>query len=123
MHQERRDAGPSVMSALGLSLLGTTCCTLPIALIALGAGAAVASLASAAPWLVTLSEYKAATFGVTALALVYAWRRVRSAMQCETSDARRLRWQRWVLWGSTSIFAVSLASAYALLPLLLWLRG
>ncbi len=123
MQPPRRDVDSSVVSALGLSLLGTTCCALPIALVTLGAGGAVASLASAAPWLVTLSEYKAATFGVTALALVYAWRRVRSAMQCETADARRLRWQRWVLWGSTSIFAVSVASAYALLPLLLWLRG
>ena len=52
----QRGAGASVFSALGLTLLGTTCCALPITLIALGAGGAVASVTSALPWLVALSE-------------------------------------------------------------------
>ncbi len=116
-------AGASVFSALGLSLLGTTCCALPIALVALGAGAAVASLASAAPWLVTLSEYKAATFSATGLVLGYAWWRVRGVSQCDISDAKSLRVQRGVLWASSVIFAVSMFAAYAALPLLVWLEG
>ncbi len=114
-------AGASVLSALGLSVLGTTCCALPIALVALGAGGAVASLASAAPWLVTLSEYKAATFSATGLVLGYAWWRVRGVSQCDISDAKRLRVQRRVLWAASAIFAVSMFAAYAALPLLVWL--
>ena len=114
-------AGASVLSALGLSLLGTTCCALPIALVALGAGGSVASLVSAAPWLVTLSEYKAATFSATGLVLGYAWWRVRRVSQCDISDAKRLRVQRGVLWASSVIFAASTFAAYAALPLLVWL--
>ncbi len=114
-------AGASVLSALGLSLLGTTCCALPIALVALGAGGSLASLVSAAPWLVTLSEYKAATFSATGLVLGYAWWRVRGVSQCDISDAKRLRVQRGVLWASSVIFAASTFAAYAALPLLVWL--
>ncbi len=114
-------AGASVLSALGLSLLGTTCCALPIALVALGAGSAMASLASAAPWLVTLSEYKAATFSATGLVLGYAFWRVRKVSQCDISDAKTLRLQRRVLWASSAILAVSMFAAYAALPLLVWL--
>ncbi len=112
----------SVLSDLGLSLLGTTCCALPIALVALGAGGAMASLASAAPWLVTLSEYKAATFSATGLVLGYAWWRVHGVSQCDISDAKRLRVQRRVLWASSVIFAVSMFAAYAALPILIWLE-
>ena len=116
-------AGVSVLSALGLSLLGTTCCALPIVLVALGAGGALASMASAAPWLMTLSEYKVATFSATGLVLGYAGWRVRSVSQCSVSDARRLRLQRVALWASSVIFAVSLFATYAALPLLIWLES
>ena len=73
----------STFTAFGLSLLGTTCCALPIALVALGAGGAVASLASAAPWLAALSAYKGATFSITGLSLAYAWWRLRRVSQCD----------------------------------------
>ncbi len=121
--RQNQGAGASIVSATGLTLLGTTCCALPIALIALGAGGAVASLVSAAPWLVALSQYKLVTFGITALALGFSWRQVRRVMVCDIADAKRLRWQRWVLWGATGLFVVSVFSAYAMLPLALWLEG
>ena len=42
-----------------VAVLGTLiCCALPILLVALGAGSVVASLVSAAPWLVALSRSK-----------------------------------------------------------------
>ena len=119
-------AGASVLSALGLTLLGTTCCALPITLVALGAGGAVASMASTLPWLVALSEYKLATFGVTAAALGYSWwqvRGLRNAISCSISDRKRLRFQNWVLRGATAIFAYSLFAAYGLLPLVIWMDG
>ena len=116
-------AGISVFSAVGLTLLGTTCCALPITLVALGAGGAVASMASSLPWLVTLSEYKLATFGFTALALAYSWwqvRRLGKAEACSIAEAKRLRIQSWVLRGATGIFGMSVFAAYGLLPIMMW---
>ena len=116
-------AGTSVASAVGLTLLGTTCCALPILLVALGAGGAVASMASALPWLVALSEYKLATFGFTAAALGYSWWQVRNlgrSSVCSVEDAKRLRAQSWVLRAATAIFGVSVFAAYALLPIVMW---
>ena len=114
---ERVTATASVLSSLGLALLGTTCCALPITLVALGAGGAVASLASGAPWLIVLSQYKAWTFATTGVVLGYAWWRLRRATECGLEDVRRLRWQRGVLVGSTGLLAVSAFAAYGLLPL------
>ena len=55
------------LGAATLSLLASTstllCCALPALFVALGAGAALAGLVSAAPWLVWLSAHKALTFG------------------------------------------------------------
>ena len=48
------------------------CCVLPAAMVAVGAGAALAGLVSAVPQLVWLSEHKAGVFGVAAAALVVA---------------------------------------------------
>ena len=80
----------SVAAAASLTILGTTCCALPMVLVALGAGGAMASMASALPWLVALSKYKLATFGLTAAALGYSWWRVRAlAVSCYIGDARR----------------------------------
>ena len=57
------------------TLLGSAgtlvCCVLPAILVALGAGAAVASLVTAVPQLVWLSEHKPLVFGI-ALALLMA---------------------------------------------------
>ena len=117
-------AGGSVFSAVGLTLLGTTCCALPITLVALGAGGAVASMASSLPWLVALSEYKLATFGFTALALGYAgWqvRRLGRSGACSIADAKRLRIQSWLLRAASAVFVLSILAAYALLPIVMWL--
>ena len=116
MASEKGSAG-SVWSSLGLALVGTTCCALPITLVALGAGGAVASLASNAPWLIALSKYKGWTFAATAAVQAYAWWRQRNAENCGIDDARRLRWQRRVLIGSTALLLISLVAAYAAFPL------
>ena len=117
---ELRASRASVLSSAGLALLGGACCALPAALVVLGAGGAVASLMSAAPWLVTLSRYKLLTFTVTALALAYSWWRLRRITHCDRANARRLRWQRRVLWSATLLLALSLTVAYALPA---WLRA
>ena len=111
----------SVFSSLGLAIVGTTCCALPILLVTLGAGAAMASLVSALPWIAVVSKYKVVVFALTTLVLSYAWWQVRRVTQCDIADAKRLRWQRGVLWFSTIIFALSVFAAYAGLPLARWL--
>lgn len=64
---------------LGLSLTalvaasGTlVCCVLPAVFVALGAGAALASLVSAVPQLVWLSQHKGWVFGLAAVCLGFA---------------------------------------------------
>lgn len=115
----------SVAGGLGLALLGTTCCALPIVLVAAGFGGAVASLVSALPVLAWLSQYKAVTFAATALALGYGWWRLRRGVgssACSVEAGRRRRWQKRLLAASTLIFIVSVFAAYALLPITLWLE-
>jgi mercuric ion transport protein len=120
---ERIKTNGSVAGSVGLALLGTTCCALPILLVALGAGGAVAAMVSAMPWLVPLSQYKYLTFGLTAVVLVYSWYRVHQVSSCDVADGRRLKRQRLLLWGSTGIFLLALFAAYALLPIILWLEN
>ena len=111
----------SVFSGFGLAVLGTTCCALPIVLVTLGAGGAMASLVSTLPWLAPLSKYKAVVFGLTAAAQGYAWWRLHQVTQCDIADAKRLRWQRRILWVSTGLLVLSIFAAYAALPIVRWL--
>ncbi len=110
----------STLSGFGLAILGTTCCALPIVLVTLGAGGAMASLVSNLPWLATMSKYEVVVFGLTALVLTYSWWQVRRVSQCSIADAKRLRWQRVMLRISTTMLAVSILAAYAAYPLVRW---
>lgn len=115
-------------SGFGLAVLGTTCCALPIVFVSLGFGSVVASVVSALPWLGWLSGYKAITFSVTALVLVYSWWRLAGihrdldADHCSISDGRRLHWQMRILIASSVIFVAAVFAAYALLPITRWLE-
>jgi hypothetical protein len=118
-----KNSAPSVWSSLGMALLGTTCCALPALLVVLGAGGAVASLLSAAPWLAALSAHKILVFLATGAMLGYSWWRLRKvAAQCSLADAKPLRWQRRILWGSTIMLGLSLFAAYAAVPIAEWLE-
>jgi len=123
MDTEQIKTDTSLFSALGLALIGTTCCALPIVLVALGLGSAVASVVSVMPWLTTLSQYKVVIFSLTALVLAYSYWRLYWVKVCSLADQRRLRWQKAVLWISLAIVVLSLFAAYALLPLTLWLES
>ena len=114
----------SIWSGLGLALLGTTCCALPVVLVLLGAGGAVASLVSALPWLAWLSARKAWLFSATALVLAYSWWRLgrlgRSG-RCGLEEAAMARAQRRLLWVSTAVLALSVLAAYAAAPIARWI--
>jgi mercuric ion transport protein len=118
-----KEGNASTFSAVGLTVLGTTCCALPLTLVALGAGGAVASMASTFPWLVALSQYKGLTFVFTASSLGYAWWRLSVVSECDIAEATRLRRQKWILRGASGLFGLSLFAAYALLPIVMWLDG
>ena len=66
------------------------CCALPALLVTLGAGATLAGLVSSAPWLVTLSKYKAWTFTLSALLVILSgymlWRAKR--LPCPTDPEK-----------------------------------
>lgn len=111
----------STLGGFGLAVLGTTCCALPIILVMLGAGGAMASLVSTLPWLATMSKYKVLVFGLTAASLAYSWWQVRRVSQCSIADAKRLRWQRIILRMASVMLVVSVFAAYAAYPLARWL--
>jgi hypothetical protein len=56
--------------ALLTSSATLVCCVLPAVLVSLGAGATVASLVTAFPQLIWLSEHKAIVFGIAGIALL-----------------------------------------------------
>ena len=63
----------AAIAASAVASLGTlTCCALPALFVSLGAGATLASLVTAAPFLIVLSEHKEAVFLVSAALLAIA---------------------------------------------------
>ena len=121
-----------LVAYLGLfSSVGTlACCALPSLFVLLGFGATVASLLSAAPWLVTLSQHKGLVFGSSAVLIganaYYVHRVVPRVLvthgTCPADDpsacAQATRVSRVFIWISTAILSVGFAVAYVL-PLIL----
>ncbi|MDB4363516.1 hypothetical protein N9Z31_05115, partial [Pseudomonadales bacterium] len=59
------------------------CCAMPITLVTLGLGATVATMASSAPWLITLSQFKGWMFLASGLLIALAaWVVHRSGRSC-----------------------------------------
>ena len=117
-----------------LALFGSSgtliCCALPITLVTLGAGATVAALTSALPFLVTLSANKGWVFLgsglLLALAVYLEWRPGRACPSdarlgaaCQTSRV----WNRRILVVSVSVWLIGFFFAFVLFPLVLWWDG
>lgn len=101
------------------------CCALPITLVSLGLGATVASMASSAPWLIVLSQYKAWMFLLSGLLIgVSCWAIYRPGRSCPSDPAlaaaceRADRWNRRFVFLSAGLWTVGFMAAYVL-PLLL----
>lgn len=100
------------------------CCALPIALVAVGAGSAVATLVESAPWLVTLSRHKEWVFVAVGILLAmnyWALYYARTAA-CQPGGAchpsRPLgRWLRRVYWASVGLYGLGFTAAYLSLPI------
>lgn len=100
------------------------CCALPSLLVAIGAGAVVASALSAVRWLVWISRHKTWVFTIAGVMIALNFllvSRPRSKVACSISGGQACeeasRWNKIILWSSAGIYAFGLFMAYALLPL------
>lgn len=100
------------------------CCVIPIVLVSLGFGAAVAATYGSLPFLTFLGVHKEWTFTLSAIVLLAAaWALFRPgrtcpadpelARACEAAD----RWNRRLLKIGAAIWAISFFAAYLLTPL------
>jgi hypothetical protein len=122
-------AQPNLQAALSwLALLASSgtllCCALPILLVSLGFGAVVATLTTSLPILVTLAEYEAWMFSVSALLLgITAWTLWIRPQQCPSDPHLAARcaqagvWNRRVFWMAGVVWMVGLTATYLLLPI------
>ena len=105
------------------------CCALPSVLVLLGMGTAVASLLSAAPWLVSLSRHKIWTFSIAgmliAASIVMTYvvaPRLQRGDVCAADDPTTCgevsKLSRVVLWSSALIWGGGFFVAYLLAPIL-----
>ncbi len=100
------------------------CCALPILLVSLGFGAAVASLNYNIPGLVFLAEHKIWTLSLSALLLlILAWVIWRPNQSCPADPQlaalceRSRRWNKRVFWVSVVIWCIGFFASVLLLPL------
>ncbi|MBL4798223.1 MAG: hypothetical protein JKY50_12465 [Oleispira sp.] len=111
-----------------LALFTTTgtlvCCALPILLISLGLGATLASLVSAVPVLIILSEQKLWVFSVSGSLLVLSgWLIYRPGRNCPTdvkfseTCSRMQVWNRRVHGVALVLWCIGFFSAFMALPL------
>lgn len=97
------------------------CCAIPIVLVTLGMGAVVATLASAVPWLITLSLYKPWIFAISgsliggAVWMIYRPGRAcpidpELAAACAVAD----KWNKRFLWVAGALWITGFVSAFVL---------
>jgi len=105
------------------------CCALPSVLVLLGMGTTVASLLSAAPWLVSLSRHKIWTFSMAGVLIAMSFAmtyfvapRMRLGEACDADDPTTCgevsKISRFILWGSAAIWSCGFFVAYLLGPIL-----
>ena len=127
-HRARRAALLNYFSLFS-SFSTLICCALPSILVLLGLGTTVASLLSAAPWLVTLSRHKVWTFAIAgtliaaSFVMTYAVApRLAQGDVCAADDpttcAQVSKLSRLVLWGSALVWCGGFFVAYLLGPIL-----
>jgi hypothetical protein len=98
------------------------CCALPAALVSIGAGAALASVVTAVPQLVWLSEHKVQLFAFAGLMLVLAgnssWHNRKAPCPADPMQAkscmRLRRWTAWIFYLSTAMYVIGFLFAFVL---------
>ncbi len=104
------------------------CCAIPIIFVALGMGAVVASMVTALPFLIALSQYKVWVFGFSGLLLTISAAFIYSGNQSCPSDPklaticiRSKKWNRAIFWFSVALWLIGLFAAFLALPFQIWL--
>lgn len=104
------------------------CCVIPVVLVSLGMGAAVAALYSNLPFLTFLGLHKEWVFVITALILALAaWVLYRPGRACPADPelakacASAHKWNIRLFWISVLVWCVGFFAAYLLLPVTEWL--
>ena len=128
---ERRARRAALLNYFSLfsSFSTLICCALPSVLVLLGMGTAVASLLSAAPWLVSLSRHKVWTFSIAGALIACSFvmtyviaPRLREGEACAASDPTTCgevsKLSKVLLWGSALIYSGGFFVAYLLGPIL-----
>ena len=128
---ERRARRAALLNYFSLfsSFSTLICCALPSVLVLLGMGTAVASLLSAAPWLVSLSRHKVWTFSIAGTLIACSFvmtyviaPRLRDGEACDANDPTTCgevsKLSRILLWGSALIYSGGFFVAYLLGPIL-----
>jgi len=128
---EQRARRAALLSYLSLfsSFSTLICCALPSILVLLGMGTAVASLLSAAPWLVSLSRHKVWTFSIAGTLIAASFfmtyvvvPRLQRGEACAADDPTTCgevtRLGKVVLWASALIWSGGFFVAYLLGPIL-----
>ena len=128
---ERRARRAALLNYFSLfsSFSTLICCALPSILVLLGMGTAVASMLSAAPWLVGFSRHKVWTFSIAGALIACSFvmtyviaPRLQSGEQCDADDPNTCREvskvSRVILWCSAMIYAGGFFVAYLLGPIL-----
>lgn len=100
------------------------CCVIPIVLVSLGFGAAVAAMYGSLPFLTFLGVHKEWTFTLSAIVLLAAaWALFRPGRACPVDPelahacASADRWNRRLLMIAAALWGVSFFTAYMLTPL------
>jgi len=128
---ERRARRAALLNYFSLfsSFSTLICCALPSVLVLLGLGTTVASLLSAAPWLVSLSRHKIWTFSIAGTLIAASFvmtyviaPRLQPGEACAADDPTTCgevsKVSRFVLWGSALIWSGGFFVAYLLGPIL-----
>lgn len=128
---ERRARRAALLNYFSLfsSFSTLICCALPSVLVLLGMGTAVASLLSAAPWLVSFSRHKVWTFSIAGTLIAASFvmtyfvaPRLREGEVCAADDPTTCgevsRLSRALLWVSAIIWSGGFFVAYLLGPIL-----
>ena len=128
---ERRARRAALLNYFSLfgSFSTLICCALPSVLVLLGMGTAVASILSAAPWLVSFSRHKVWTFSVAGFLIGCSFLmtyviapRLRQGEMCEAEDPSTCgevsRVSRVILWFSAVVWMGGFFVAYLLGPIL-----
>src|SRR5579875_3136896 len=131
LEPERRARRAALLNYFSLfsSFSTLICCALPSVLVLLGMGTAVASLLSAAPWLVSLSRHKIWTFSIAGMLIACSFvmtyviaPRLREGETCDADDPTTCgevsKLSRVLLWGSAIIYSGGFFVAYLLGPIL-----